>query len=287
MGKRKLGGSLGQELERRIRSGECVYCRVPATPEEPLTREHVIPRARGGGRHDARIIVPACAKCNHHRGCEELVPFLMARPYRIRSFLEYLSSLPWNCLEEVDLRVFAELYTAVWLLSEGVARGHGPRKTVRTLCGARRLHRRRHAARRILGCVAQRLERSRSREWREGPSCLLAAAAPAEHSSTSASLLDDLRTEMITILALTWQVPAERVLGEVAEELEKTTTAGRDKAVPAANCESGRAEAAFATAQPHTAGDVVALDGRRPAGRARKRMRRDQRGGRGVRARAA
>ncbi|HEX2204194.1 MAG TPA: HNH endonuclease, partial [Longimicrobium sp.] len=74
--------ALRRELEERIRHGSCVYCRAPAAPDRPLTREHVIPQSRGGRRKDLRIIVPACARCNHRRGCQEIVLFLLERPRR-------------------------------------------------------------------------------------------------------------------------------------------------------------------------------------------------------------
>ena len=68
MPNRESSQSLRVELEHAIRAGRCAYCRRPASPESPLTREHVIPRAKGGSRKDARIIVPACARCNHRKG---------------------------------------------------------------------------------------------------------------------------------------------------------------------------------------------------------------------------
>src|SRR4051812_23819873 len=94
-------GALQRELEERIRSGSCVYCRAPAAPDRPLTREHVIPRARGGRRKDLRIIVPACARCNHRRGSQEIVLFLLARPRRIAAFLDYLGTLPPETVRQI------------------------------------------------------------------------------------------------------------------------------------------------------------------------------------------
>jgi len=149
---------LREELERRIINGSCVYCRAPAAPGHPLTREHVIPRARGGRRKDARIIVPACARCNHQRGCQEIVLFLLARPHRIAAFLEYLATLPPDTVREIDPRIFGELYAAVWLLGDSAAGGEGWRLLLRQMCSGRRLHRRRYAARRIVQAVRMMLE---------------------------------------------------------------------------------------------------------------------------------
>ncbi|HEX8905178.1 MAG TPA: HNH endonuclease, partial [Longimicrobiaceae bacterium] len=170
-------GALQRELEERIRSGSCVYCRAPAAPDRPLTREHVIPRARGGRRKDLRIIVPACARCNHRRGSREIVLFLLDRPRRISAFLDYLGTLPPETVRQIDIRVFAELYAALWLLADSAAAA-GPawRDRLRHLCSGRRLHRRRYAARRIVAAVGMRLERGRDRAAAaDGPSCLLPA----------------------------------------------------------------------------------------------------------------
>lgn len=214
-------GALRIELERRLLNGWCVYCRSPAAPDRPLTREHVIPRARGGRRKDVGIIVPACAPCNHHRGCREFVLFLLARPQRIASFLEYLDSLPAECLGQVDRRVIADLYTAIWLLSESIRCGIAWRQRLRSLCSGRRLHRRRYTARRLVGAVTQRLERLR-RRTREpaGPSCPIRAATEAAPPPPTESL-EELRVGLVTVLARIAESPAEWVLREVASELRR------------------------------------------------------------------
>ncbi|HEX7240369.1 MAG TPA: hypothetical protein VF263_08900, partial [Longimicrobiaceae bacterium] len=134
----------------------------------------MIPRARGGRRKDLRIIVPACARCNQRRGCQEVVLFLLARPRRISAFLEYLATLPPDLIREIDLRIFAELYAAVWLLRESASQGREWRAHAARLCAGRRLHRRRYAARRAILAMECRLERVRERAAHpEGPSCLL------------------------------------------------------------------------------------------------------------------
>lgn len=216
MPKTEAGGSLRHELERRIRHGQCAYCKAPAEPDRPLTREHVIPQARGGRRKDHRIIVPACARCNHHRGCQEVVIFLLARPRRITAFLDYLATLPPETITQVDPRVFAELYAAVWLLDESITRGPEWREHLREMCSGRRLHRRRYAARRLVDTVGLRLQRLRNRGVDPGgPSCLLPTTPVAEPLANTEEQVGNLRAALVTILSLLWAVPAEQVLGEL------------------------------------------------------------------------
>jgi len=275
-------GALQRELEERIRSGSCVYCRAPAAPDRPLTREHVIPRARGGRRKDLRIIVPACARCNHRRGSQEIVLFLLARPRRITAFLDYLGTLPPETVRQTDLRVFAELYAALWLLVDSAsAVGPGWRERLRHLCAGRRLHRRRYAARRIVAAVGSRLERGRDRATiAEGPSCLMPGAVrPPAPPRLDATLARAMAT-LVGTLSLAWEVSAERVL----EELERER--GKSRALPARQPERTGPRSA---ADPDEADDahfeadgVLSLDGwKRRRGR-RRRTRVDQRGGRGA-----
>jgi hypothetical protein len=275
-------GALQRELEERIRSGSCVYCRAPAAPDRPLTREHVIPRARGGRRKDLRIIVPACASCNHRRGSQEIVLFLLARPRRITAFLDYLGTLPPETVRQTDLRVFAELYAALWLLVDSAsAVGPGWRERLRHLCAGRRLHRRRYAARRIVAAVGSRLERGRDRATiAEGPSCLMPGAVrPPAPPRLDATLARAMAT-LVGTLSLAWEVSAERVL----EELERER--GKSRALPARQPErtGPRAAADHGEADDaHCEADgVLSLDGwKRRRGR-RRRTRVDQRGGRGA-----
>jgi hypothetical protein len=41
---------------------------------DSATREHVIPKSQGG-----KMVVAACAACNHEKGCKPLVVFLALR----------------------------------------------------------------------------------------------------------------------------------------------------------------------------------------------------------------
>lgn len=249
---------LRRELEDRIKTGRCAYCRAPAAPDRPLTREHVIPRSRGGRRRDTRIIVPACARCNQHRGCQEVVLFLLARPRRIAAFLDYLHTLEPDTVRAVDLRVFAELYAAVWLLGESAQSGAEWRERLRHLCSGRRLHRRRYAARRIVSAVGVRLERSRDRaSLPGGPGCPLPGATAG--GAVNATLGQVLAT-LVGALSTLWNVPAERVAEELEREQRRSVARNEDDD-PA----------------------VVSLDGwtRRSARRHRSRV--DARGGRGAR----
>ena len=259
-----------------------MYCRAPAAPDRPLTREHVIPRARGGRRKDLRIIVPACASCNHRRGSQEIVLFLLARPRRITAFLDYLGTLPPETVRQTDLRVFAELYAALWLLVDSAsAVGPAWRERLRHLCAGRRLHRRRYAARRIVAAVGSRLERGRDRATiAEGPSCLMPGAVrPPAPPRLDATLARAMAT-LVGTLSLAWEVSAERVL----EELERER--GKSRALPAR--QPGRVGPRSASAHDDAddgsleADGVLSLDGwKRRKGR-RRRTRVDQRGGRGA-----
>lgn len=259
-------GALHRELENRIQTGRCVYCRAPAAPDRPLTREHVIPRSRGGRRRDTRIIVPACATCNHRRGCQEVVLFLLARPRRIAAFLDYLHTLPPDTVRELDLRVFAELCAAVWLLGESAQSGGGWRERLRHLCSGRRLHRRRYAARRIVSAVGVRLERSRDRvAIAQGPGCPL-PAPPGSRGVVGATAEQTLAT-LVGALSVLWDVPAERVADELERERRRSALRNRDLA-----------------GEEDESPGVVSLDGwRRGRGGRRRKPRVDQRGGRGAR----
>lgn len=275
MRRKHQSGALQRELEQRIRSGSCVYCRAPAAPDRPLTREHVIPRARGGRRKDLRIIVPACASCNHRRGSQEIVLFLLARPRRISAFLDYLATLPPETVRQIDLRVFAELYAALWLLADSAsASGAGWRDRLRHLCAGRRLHRRRYAARRIVAAVGLKLERGRDRvATAEGPSCLLPGAVRAPAPPRLDATLAHAMATLVGTLSLAWEVSAERVLEEMERE-KASARAGR----PEPHAMDG--DEAEDDAEEEVAG-VLSLDGwKRRRGR-RRRTRVDQRGGRG------
>jgi hypothetical protein len=269
VGRPGADGTLRSEIELKIKHGQCAYCRKPAAPDQPLTREHVIPLARGGKRRDARIIVPACARCNHRRGCQELVLFLLLRPRRISAFIDYLATLSSESIRQVDLRVFAELYAAVWMLNECLGRGGEWRSELRRLSSGRTLHRRRYAARRVVGAAGGRLETLRERGVHQGgPSCLL----PAEPHTPLRSHLDEplgqLTSRMLSLLSLAWQVSAEDVQREISRQMRQADP------VPAGGEEADRT--------------ILRMDGWRPKTR-RRRLRTDRRGGRGasIRGRAA
>jgi 5-methylcytosine-specific restriction endonuclease McrA len=57
----------------------CAYCNVRLT-RETLTRDHVVPRARGGGGGDN--LVPACVPCNRAKADHGLLHFLARRKER-------------------------------------------------------------------------------------------------------------------------------------------------------------------------------------------------------------
>lgn len=271
------GGALQRELEHRIKTGSCVYCRAPAAPDRPLTREHVIPQARGGRRKDARIIVPACADCNHRRGCQEVVLFLLARPRRIIAFLDYLATLPPDTVRQIDVRVFAELYAAVWLLSESAAGGGTWRAQLRRLCAGRRLHRRRYAARRIVTAAGVRIERARERVGAfVGPSCPMPAVLRMEDEGRHADTIARGMATLIGTLAIVWEASAEQVFDELERERRRAHRTGA--------AERRREEAGMEKAHAGDGEDdgVVSLDGWKRRRRSRRRrVRVDPRGRRG------
>jgi hypothetical protein len=254
------GGTLRRELERAIRNGRCVYCRRAASPDQPLTQEHVIPRARGGTRKDVSIIVPACARCNQRRGCSELVRFLLVRPSRISAFLDYLSTLSPDGLRQMDDRVLAEVYAAVWMLRESWSEGEAWRERLKRLCSGRTLHRRRYAARRVVGALGGRLDGLREREdlstWERAGT---AAECGEEESALEPAVQIDAR--LVTLFALGWRVSEETVRGELSRQHERAL---RGEAWRGAGGD-----------------DVAELDGRRSRPR-KRRMRVDRRRGRGA-----
>jgi hypothetical protein len=226
--KTESSSALRSELESKILHGRCAYCRRPAGPDQPLTREHLIPRARGGRRNDVRIIVPACARCNSRRGCQELALFLMLRPRRISAFLDYLGSLTAASIQQMDLRVFGELYAAVWMLGECGARGREWRAQLRRMTVGRTLHRRRYAARRVVRDVGGRLEQ------RKGiPESMRLDLPVVPEPAVSAALetqleepLEQITARLLGLLSLVWQVSAEEVRREIARQLQITAASG-------------------------------------------------------------
>lgn len=246
--------ALRRELEQAILYGQCAYCRRPGSPGEPLTREHVIPRARGGGRKDVRIIVPACARCNHRRGCKELVSFLLLRPRRISAFLDHLAGLSPESLQQLDVRVFAELYAAIWMLRESSGHGAEWRSHLRRMCSGRTLHRRRYAARRMVGAVSSRVEPARARgaSAPEAPEVGGEAGEPPQ--------VGELATRLIALLARACRMSPEEARHRIT--LQQKLADGETEAP-----DDG----------------VVRLDGWRA--RRRRRLRVDRRGGRAAQVR--
>ncbi|MEX2581711.1 MAG: HNH endonuclease [Gemmatimonadota bacterium] len=272
--KRQHSSTLRTELQRQIERGQCAYCRAPARPDSPLTREHVIPRARGGRRKDVRIIVPACARCNQHRGCREFIPFLLARPRRISSFLDYLCVLSPECLREIDPRIYAELYVAVAIIAESSDHGAEWRREMRRLCSGRALHRRRYAARRAVGAVTGRIEKVRDRDGGgEGPSCVLPELRSDLGWPVMEEPLERIASRLLSLLALQWEVSGAVVERELARELSGTAVGGESLV--------GGTESDSEAEGRHDE-EVLKLDGWIPRPK-RRRLRVDRRNGRGAR----
>ncbi len=201
---RPPAAELKREIERRLTGGTCAYCGAAGRPERPLTREHVIPRSRGAGRREWRVIVPACLACNRRRGAEPLVTFLLSSPARLSHVLAYLASLPSEALRHVDLRVFAELLAAIALRSEATAGVERKALPAGTAVPERVVRRRRRAARQLL----ERL--------REG-------GGPGEERPAGVAVLrrpspvDRPARRLAAVLALAWKLPEGRVAGELCD----------------------------------------------------------------------
>jgi hypothetical protein len=270
--RRQLAGTLRNELERHIERGQCAYCRAPARPNKPLTREHVIPRARGGRRKDVRIIVPACARCNHHRGCRDLIPFLLSRPQRISSFIDYLVGLSPESIRQLDLRIFAELYAAVAMLNECAAVGPGWRWEMRRICSGRALHRRRYAARRAVGSLSSRMETVRDQQrGQRGPSCLVPLPRADVLPLHLEEPLERMASRLLSLFALLWEVSADVVEREMTLALSGSAVDWEPLAeLPVDGVDAAEADG------------IVQLEGWTPQPK-RKRLRVDRRHGRPAR----
>jgi hypothetical protein len=203
-----------QSLQLHLTTGRCAYCGARASPGRPLTREHLVPRSKGGGRHDHRIIVPACARCNFRRGCQDLILFLLARPCRISALLDHFTTLPSDTLRQVDLHVFAELYAALWVLEDCLGERGDASTRLRRMSGGRTVHRRRYASRRIVTGAGERLLRARQRSRvATGPSCLIPDSGN-DALGLAIGLAEPLsaaRARLLTLLSVTWETPAEEV----------------------------------------------------------------------------
>jgi hypothetical protein len=224
-----------------------------------------------------RIIVPACARCNNSRGCRDFVPFLLDRPRRISSFLDYLGALSPESIREMDPRVYAELYVAVAIMTECAGFGHRWRREAQRLCRGRPLHRRRYAARRAVGAASGRLQALRDRENPEdGPSCVLPKVRSHLASVSLDEPLEQLGSRLMSVLSLVW-----RVSGEVAER-ELKRALGGSALEPAAVLDAAEEIAESRGAEE----EILCLDQWRKRPR-RRRSRVDRRRGGPTRSRAA
>ena len=74
---------------------QCVYCGINLTAET-LTRDHVIPKVRGGYKGD-RNIAPACRSCNEAKG-----PLTASEYFAVRDDLEALAAMIRIVLKEME-----------------------------------------------------------------------------------------------------------------------------------------------------------------------------------------
>ena len=195
-----------------MRCGRCAYCGAAGSERSPLTREHAIPRSRGGRRRDPGVIVPACVACNRRRGAQPLPLFLLAAPARIARLIDHFLDLPVDALRAVDPRVFADLLAVVWLREPAADRPGRP-------LSPRAVQRRRRSARRALEALAVSLprERGRARARPEPPRLQRArpdGSLPPPH---------DIIRGLAVLLAPIWDVPPGRVHERLVEELDRRT----------------------------------------------------------------
>lgn len=73
----------------------CAYCGRPPIDPKSLTLDHVKPKSKGGEDKTSNC-VPACKKCNHSKGSEDMFEwyrrqnsYSMEREYKIRCWIEY------------------------------------------------------------------------------------------------------------------------------------------------------------------------------------------------------
>lgn len=225
---------LRRELELRLTHGRCAYCGARASRGRPLTREHLIPRSKGGRRHDPRIIVPACARCNHRRGCQALVLFLLSQPRRISALVDHLQSLPIETLRHVDLRVFGEIYAALWVLGESRAAGPSARARLRQFCGGRAVHRRRYAARRAIETAAGRIARQRPDDGNTVTMCRIPPSAEPESYLTTLESVAAVEARLFELLGAVWYARPAEVEREIRRRLSAASSdaGARDRSEP-------------------------------------------------------
>lgn len=83
----------------------CPYCDVPmdCEPRRP-TRDHILPRCRGGSRSGAANILIVCYACNHDKGDKTLMEFLSAMALRLDPRASVLSRLVASFYANLDVR---------------------------------------------------------------------------------------------------------------------------------------------------------------------------------------
>lgn len=65
----------------------CAYCGEAFSPTNPPTKDHIVPKSRGGATHITNL-VPACSICNLYKGSKALIDF--ASPAVVSSIMEYV-----------------------------------------------------------------------------------------------------------------------------------------------------------------------------------------------------
>ena len=75
----------------RFANGRCYYCKTPFNHDDPLsdrypTKDHKVPRSKGGARLGLRNIVMACRQCNSEKADMSKSAFM--------EYLEITKSVP-------------------------------------------------------------------------------------------------------------------------------------------------------------------------------------------------
>lgn len=103
----------------------CHWCDLPI-PEDKLTREHLVPRSRGGGSNAANIVA-ACYDCNHNRANRDSPSptyILLRRVSYLRANGLYCER-PWNVERHREMPGFGRDLEddLIWAPQYGIVNG--------------------------------------------------------------------------------------------------------------------------------------------------------------------
>jgi hypothetical protein len=123
-------------------------------------------------------------------------------------------------LRHVDLRVFGEIYAALWVLGESREAGPSARARLRQLCCGRAVHRRRYAARRAIATAADRMTRQGPPvEGTTATMCRIPPATEADSYLRSAEAIATVEARLFDLLAALWCASSAEVEREIRKRL--------------------------------------------------------------------